>query len=317
MREMKEEDKREKTRGLVDAHIHIALNHLFNKQLWVRASLEIKRKWLRMILQEYKKQGIYFLRDGGDGIRASELAREVAAEEGMIFKSPICALYKKGYYGSFLGEGITDRDDFIRKFNMLLPHRPDHLKIVLTGTVSFQKYGEVREIAFTLDELKFMVDKAGEHDIPVMVHANGVEGVERAIAAGVHTIEHGYLLSEGQLYKMAERGIVWVPTLSPLGNILNSSADKFKEREKEVIRRLYEEQLIKIKKALEAGVPVALGSDAGAYAVEHGKGLINEMEHLQKIGLSWHEVEKICFVNGLRALKIEKSHGNIPGCGLT
>lgn len=289
---------------LVDAHIHIALNPLFNRRLWKNAGLGERKNWIRALLKEYKKRGIYILRDGGDGIFASKLARELAEEEGMIFKSPIYALYKKGCYGSFLGKPIIDLEDFKREFNILLEYKPDHLKVVLTGLVSFKKYGEVGKIAFKVDEIKYMVDKAAEYDLPVMVHANGVEGVDRAIAAGVHTIEHGYFISEAQIYKMAEKEIMWIPTLSPLGNILNWPDSKFSEKEKEVISRVYKEQLENVKKGLKMGAFLALGSDAGAYGVEHGKGLFDEIEHLQKIGLDSKEIEKMSFQNGIKALKL-------------
>jgi len=91
---------------------------------------------------------MYILRDGGDGIYASKLAREIAREEGMIYKFPIYALYKKGNYGSFLGNPIASREDFKREFKVLLGHKLDHLKIIMTGIVDFQKYGEVGETSF-------------------------------------------------------------------------------------------------------------------------------------------------------------------------
>ena len=290
---------------LVDAHIHLALNHLFNKRVWESAGREKKIKWIRTIFKEYKKRGIYILRDGGDAFFASKLAREIAGEEGMIYKSPIYALYKKGHYGSFLGKPITGLEDFKREFKFLLEHEPDHLKIILTGLVDFKKYGETGETAFKMHELQYMADAAKEHALPVMVHANGRDGVQKAIAAGVHTIEHGYLISEAQVYSMAEKGIVWVPTLAPLGNILHSSDEKFNNREREVISKVFEGQLENIKKAVEMGTKIALGSDAGAYAVEHGQGLFHEMKHLQKIGFSREELEKICSENGAKALKLD------------
>ncbi|ABR49989.1 amidohydrolase [Alkaliphilus metalliredigens QYMF] len=291
---------------LIDAHIHIALNHLYNKQEWESARRETQIEWVRRVLKEYKKAGIYALRDGGDGIYASKLAREIAEEEGVIYKSPIYALYKQGHYGNFLGESITDKEDFTRTFKILLDHKLDHLKIILTGIVDFKKYGEVGETTFTLEELKYMVETAREHNIPVMVHANGKDGVQKAITAGVHTIEHGYLISEAEVYYMAEKEILWTPTLSPLGNILNTHSNKFK-MEREIISRVYEEQIENIRKAVELGCNVVLGSDSGAYGVDHGKGLFDEMAHFEKIGLNRYEIEKMCLENGTKALKLDRS----------
>lgn len=290
---------------LVDAHIHLALNRLFNRQAWEAAGREKRMAWIREILRKYKRRGIYILRDGGDAFFVSELAREVAREEGMIYKTPVYALYKKGRYGSFLGKPIADRRDFKREFELLLGHRPDHLKIILTGLVNFNKYGDVGGTSFKTDELQYMVDVAGEHGLPVMVHANGEDGVATAVAAGVHTLEHGYLISGAQIYGMAEKGIVWVPTLSPLGNILHSGDNRFNAEEKGIIGRVYAGQAENIRKAVEIGVRIALGSDAGAYAVHHGEGLLNEIEHLGRIGFDRRVIEKMCLENGTRALKID------------
>jgi predicted amidohydrolase YtcJ len=291
---------------LVDAHVHLALNHLFSRRAWESAGRDKRTAWLREILREYKRRGICILRDGGDAYFVSELAREIAREEGMIYKTPIYALYKKGRYGSFLGKPIADRRDFKREFKLLLDHGADHLKIILTGLVNFNKYGDVGGTSFGTDELQYMVDAAGEHGLPVMVHANGEDGVAAAVAAGVHTLEHGYLISQAQIYGMAEKGIVWVPTLSPLGNILQSGDSRFSAKEREIIGRVYSGQVENIRKAVEMGVCIALGSDAGASAVHHGEGLLNEIEHLQKIGFDRRVIEKMCLENGARALKIDQ-----------
>lgn len=292
---------------LVDAHVHLALNHLFNRRAWEAAGREKRTAWIREILWEYKRRGICILRDGGDAYFVSELAREVAREEGMIYKTPVYALYKKGRYGSFLGKPIADRRDFKREFKLLLDHGADHLKIILTGLVNFNRYGDVGGTSFRADELQYMVNAAGEHGLPVMVHANGEDGAAVAVAAGVHTLEHGYLISGVQIYGMAEKGIVWVPTLSPLGNILHSGDSRFSAKEREIIGRVYSGQVENIRKAVEMGVRIALGSDAGASAVHHGEGLLNEIEHLQKIGFDRRVIEKMCLENGAGALKIDQN----------
>jgi hypothetical protein len=61
---------------------------------------------IRKLLQGYKKKGIYFLRDGGDNLNISLQARDIALEEGMILRTPVYAIYKKGAYGSFWQAGL-------------------------------------------------------------------------------------------------------------------------------------------------------------------------------------------------------------------
>jgi len=273
---------------LIDAHVHIALNNVFDAKQWNASDREKKQEWIRQIFMEYTKLGIRAVRDGGDALFVSAFAREIAEEVGIDYRSPVFAVYKSGHYGSFLGRPVNDMDDFRREFKALLEYKADHLKIILTGIVNFE-YGDVGETAFTFEQLKFMTETAKEHDMPVMVHANGREGVSAAIRAGVDSIEHGYLMSEEEIHGIAESGIVWVPTLSPLANILESEDGRF-EKQKGVIRKVYEGQVQNLKKAAELGVGIALGSDAGAYMVPHGKGILDEMRHFEEAGFTGEEI---------------------------
>lgn len=288
---------------IIDAHIHIAHNILFNKKEWANSTIEFKINCLTEIIKDYKKNNILALRDGGDGIFASCLAREIAGKEGITYKTPIFAICKKNHYGAFLGKSICGIEDFKREFSILRENKLDHLKIILTGIVNFDKFGDVGDMAFTYDELEYMVKSAKEYGVPIMVHANGSKGVSAAIKAGVDTIEHGFLISDKELHGMAERGIVWVPTLSPLGNILDAKDSNLK-KQLDIIRKVYDIQIKNIIKAYEIGVKIALGSDAGAYRVGHVTGIFNEIKHFTNIGFDKDTVLKMCVENGSAALKI-------------
>lgn len=291
---------------LIDSHIHVAMIGRQPRSDWKTSSIEKKIKMIRETIKQYKERNIIAVRDGGDNVFASKLAREIAQSENFIYKTPIYAFYKKGCYGSFLGKAIENTDNFKHEYKALIKQKPDHLKIILTGIVNFKSYGDVGETGFTLEELKYMVDSAKADNLSVMVHANGCEGVSRAIQAGVSTIEHGYLISESELEAMAEHDIIWVPTLSPLGNILSSNDENFIE-ERDVIQKVYDLQVENIKKAVRIGVKIALGSDSGAYRVYHGSGLMDEISHFEDIGFSRQQVEKMCFENGLKVLHLNKS----------
>jgi len=288
---------------IIDSHIHIAHNTLFSKKEWNNSTIDFKIDSLTKILKDYKKNNILALRDGGDGIFASCLAREIAAKEGMTYRTPIFAICKKDHYGAFLGKSISGIEDFKREFGILKENKLDHLKLILTGMVNFNKFGDVGDVAFTHDELKYMVKSAKEHGVPIMVHANGSEGVSVAIKAGVDTIEHGFLISDRELYEMAEKGIVWVPTLAPLGNILRSEDQNFREQ-LDIIKKVYDAQTKNIIKGYEIGVKIALGSDAGAYCVGQVTGIFDEIKHFEDIGFRKDTVLKMCLENGSEALKI-------------
>jgi hypothetical protein len=57
---------------------------------------------IRSHLEEYKKRGITYVRDGGDHLRVSLRAKELAAGYGITYRSPVFAIYRKGCYGSIV-----------------------------------------------------------------------------------------------------------------------------------------------------------------------------------------------------------------------
>ncbi|TZE81563.1 amidohydrolase family protein [Calorimonas adulescens] len=296
-------------RVYVDAHIHISLNGENSRKL--RAEFKEKKyDSLKDILCQYRDNNILILRDGGDNLGMSLAARDIAQTLGIIYKTPGWAIYKKGGYGSFLGRPVEDISEFKESFKELLKVRPDHLKIILTGLVDFESYGQVGGIFFTFDELYYMIQSAKEKNLPVMVHANSSEAVRMAVLAGADTIEHGYFITEDELYLMRERNTVWVPTLSPLGNI--KSCDQRYSGQISNIQRIYEGHLWKIKKALTIGVRIAVGSDAGSYRVHHVTGFFDEVMHLQKCGISKDKIYEMSFENGIKALGIKVNQGTIP-----
>ncbi|RKD29540.1 amidohydrolase family protein [Thermohalobacter berrensis] len=290
---------------MIDAHIHITLDGINFKKAREKLKNGNIETIVRNIFKKYKENGIYALRDGGDNLGISNIIRKIAKDEGLIYKSPAYAIYKKGCYGKFLGKAINDLEDFKREFDILKRRGLDHLKIPLTGLVNFRKYQDIGEIAFTLKELKYMVDYAKANGIPVMVHVNSSEAVKIAIKAGVTTIEHGYYITEKELYLMAENDVIWVPTLAPLGNLVIYSDEKFK-KELPIIERVYNEQIENVNKAYEMGVKIAVGSDSGAYGVYHVKGFYDEIKHLQRAGIKKEKALEMAYKNGIYALNLNK-----------
>jgi imidazolonepropionase-like amidohydrolase len=96
-----------------------------------------------------------------------------------------------------------------------------------------------------------------------MCHALGGRGLDIAIEAGVDSIEHGCYLDEDprHLERMAERGIVFVPTLLVYEYHRKSPQPHVRERALD----LYEHHVIAIRKALAAGVKIVAGTDAGGH----------------------------------------------------
>ena len=111
-----------------------------------------------------------------------------------------------------------------------------------------------------------------------MSHTNGAEAVAVAVLAGADSIEHGNYVDEDTLKLMAESEVVWVPTITVVKNIIGCG--RFSD---EVLNKIWDAGSKNIRMGYELGVKMALGSDAGAYLVPHGQGLLDERGCFQEI----------------------------------
>ena len=139
----------------------------------------------------------------------------------------------------------------------------DAIKCATTGGASSRPGHGPKDRAFNLDELQALVDEARALDRKVMCHALGGAGLEIAVEAGVDSIEHGTYLDEhpGLIDKMAARNIFFVPTVLVYDYHRKSPHPHVRQRALD----LEEHHVLSIRRALEAGVKVVAGTDAGGY----------------------------------------------------
>jgi imidazolonepropionase-like amidohydrolase len=157
----------------------------------------------------------------------------------------------------------------------------DVIKCATTGGASSRPGHGPKDQAFNRDEMMALVDEAHTLGRRVMCHALGGDGLRMAIEAGVDSIEHGCYLNEDPelIPMMAEQGTFFVPTLTVYVFHRERSAPHIQERG----RILHAHHIESVQRALQAGVPIVAGTDAGGH--EHG---INaqELQYLVEAGLS-------------------------------
>ena len=268
-----------------DCHIHAVLDGVDWKKSLQRHSQKPDEAYIRKMLSTYQAQGYTYLRDGGDRWGAGVLARSLAPEYGITYRTPGANLCQKGCYGGFIGityENLSEYRDLVvkaRKTGM------DFVKIMISGLMDFDNFGRLTEPGMPPQQIRQLVHIAHEEGMAVMAHANGTETVLPAAEAGVDSVEHGAYLHEEALYAMQQAGTVWVPTLSTVGNLRGKG--RFSE---DAVQKILENALQNVSKFHNLGGLLAPGTDAGAWAVPHGSE--TEISLLQQAGVTEETLQK-------------------------
>jgi len=300
----------------IDCHVHLALdgvNYSLKKQRINRLLLKDR---LQDRLSSYLIHGIAAVRDGGDREGIGVACRDMV--ERMELKGPLVmasgkALRKYGGYGSFLGPGLAP-GEFAQIIKRYAVEGINQVKILVSGIVSFTEYGRVSSVQFDSKELSQIVQVAADHGLKVMAHASSDEAVRLCIKAGVHSVEHGFFLSEDSLKAMAEKGVAWVPTVVPVAVQNQLKPDGRYAKDKLVIEQTYRRQLRMIRRAQQLGVIIGVGTDAGAAGVQHGAGFWQELHLFREAGLTTEEILTAATRNAAYIAGLEDTMGLIaPG----
>ncbi len=165
---------------------------------------------------------------------------------------------------------LADGVDEIRKaVRTNLKHGADFIKILATGAIlskgispGAQQYSE--------EELRAAVEEAGRWGKPVAAHAHGTAGINAAIRAGVHTIDHGSMLDDESIELLKSHHAYFVPTLMVADMVVKQGeALGVPKSEIERGRRLGDRPGLSVTKALKADLPIGFGTDSGVFP--HGQ----------------------------------------------
>ncbi|HEY6989378.1 MAG TPA: amidohydrolase family protein [Bryobacteraceae bacterium] len=177
--------------------------------------------------------------DDSAGLRFGLLHHETGPEDGVI-NSP-------------------DQARYAVRFN--IKYGADVIKTCATGGV-LSPTDDVDVPQLTQAELNAIVSEAHELRRKTAAHAHGAEGAKRAIRAGIDSIEHGTFLDDEAMRMMREHGTYLVPTLATRSGLAES---KFPPRVKQKADLAVKAQDGMVRRALQMGVKIALGTDAAVY----------------------------------------------------
>ena len=162
-----------------------------------------------------------------------------------------------------VGDGVADGIPAVQHMvRQNIKYGADLIKICATGGV-LSKGDDPQASQFTLEEMQAIVADAHRLGRKVAAHAHGAQGILWATEAGVDSIEHGSYIDDAAIAEMKKRGTYLVPTLYLEDWMI----------EKGNLPPFYHQKMIdvsavaksNIKRAMQAGVKIAMGTDAAVY----------------------------------------------------
>ncbi|MCV6628882.1 MAG: amidohydrolase family protein [Flavobacteriaceae bacterium] len=309
--------------GFIDMHVHIEGEYNKNSYLKRFTDNDADTAFESTVFAERTLQaGFTSVRDlGGSGVN---IALKKAIDRGLVSGPRVYTAGKaigttgghadptNGMKKLFMGDpgprqGVINSADEARKaVRQRYKDGADCIKITATGGVlSVAKNGHNPQ--FTMEELQAIVSTAKDYGFLTAAHAHGDEGMQRAVKAGIHTIEHGTFMSETTMKLMKEKGTYLVATISAGKQVALKADEKgfypavVAKKAKEVGPQIQNT----FARAYKMGVPIAFGTDAGVFP--HG---LNAIEFGYMVEAGMPEIEAIQSATIVNA-KLLGEHDNL------
>ena len=260
--------------GLIDAHVHLVWSASAEPHEVVeRESRALTALRCANNAALHLRAGVTTVRDVGatDGL-SIDVARAVGL--GVIPGPRVIAagraIAMTGGHGWFLGREADGAEAVRHAVRSELKAGATCIKLMASGGV----YGHAEEPGspqLTVEEMRAGVEETHKAGRKVAAHAYSIEAIGNALDAGVDSIEHGSFMDRDTAGRMRKSGTYLVPTMSVYramseGGPVLGAPEYIRRKTAEVLEASREA----FRLALEAGVPVAAGTDCGAPGHPHG-----------------------------------------------
>jgi imidazolonepropionase-like amidohydrolase len=296
--------------GLIDCHVHLGFDGGPDPAGRMRSETDEQQVVLMLrSARELLGVGVTTARDlGGRGYLSVLVRDSIAAgmARGPRLVVAGCPVTVTGGHCWFMGGEADSEDELRRLVRSHRKHGTDLIKVMSTG--GFMTKGSAPWYAqFTTAQLAIIVEEARRVDMPVAAHAHGIEGIQRAVDAGVTTIEHCSFVTETNercfseviASQIAERGIFVCATI-------NANAPYIAELTGLAVGQ-------HVKPLHDLGVRLIAGTDAGIDSTPHHQ-YVGGLEYLVRLGLPPQDVLTRATARAAEALGVDAVTGRLaPG----
>ena len=152
-------------------------------------------------------------------------------------------------------DGVDDARKAVREQVM---YGADWIKYYSDRRYHFESDGVLHSMVnFTDEEAKAIVEETHRLGKKVAAHCIGSDGIAAALRAGVDTVEHGDGLTDALIDEVVKKGVYWVPTITVGAYVAPGRGGNW--------TKMVDTEKLAFQKALQKGVKVALGTDAGGF----------------------------------------------------
>jgi imidazolonepropionase-like amidohydrolase len=314
--------------GLFDTHVHVMLGHV---DVWRHVQTPFSYRFFDAVrnLEATLRVGITTVRDAG----GADLGLKQALEDGIVrgprVQISITMLSQTGGHGDgWLPSGslvkllpeypgvpsavVDGPGEARRKVRELVRAGAEVIKIATSGGVLSPR-DKPQQPGFDLAEIEAIVAEARAAGLEVMSHAQSAVGIKNALRAGVRSIEHGIYLDDEAIALMLERGAYLVPTLVAATGVVRAAeaGAGIPEVALAKAREVIEVHRDSFRRAVEAGVKVAMGTDSGV--TPHGENLL-ELQLMEDGGMTPEEVLVATTRTAAELMGLDRELGTIqPG----
>jgi len=309
--------------GLIDCHDHLAY---FGYDISGRWGLDERRSTRHMrvasVLDQTLLSGYTTVRDAGGldagfrdaidqnlitGPRLQVSLSIISPTGGVGEETSISGYTNPAFPDPNVPSGVANGAEEMRKKVREMVHAgADVIKFATTGGASSKAGLGPKDMIISLDEINTLVDEAHHLGKKVMCHALGGPGLRQAIEAGVDSIEHGAYLDEDPdlLEIMLQKDIFFTPTFS-----VYTFHEKFGTiHGKKRAFDMKKHHIRSVQMALEAGVKIVAGTDAGGWI--HGNNA-QEITCLTNAGMTSLQAITSATRNAAQCIGLDKEIGTI------
>lgn len=300
--------------GFIDSHVHLCMDSSPDP---MTSALSESHAMTTLKAATFAQQtllaGVTSVRDmgGKDGI---DLELRQAINCGLIPGPRMLASGKlicmTGGHGWQVGLEVNGVDEVRKAAREQIKAGVDIVKLMATGGVLTPAVEPGSE-QLTEAELRAGIEEAHKAGKKTATHAMGSKGIRNALRAGIDSIEHGVYLDEEAVYMMIARDIPLIPTLAALFNIeskgIEAGIPAFAVEKTLAVKPFHLES---IRMAREAGVRIAMGTDAGTPFNRHGDNA-GELKFLVDCGFTPMEAIEAGTRIAAQVLGLEKQLGTV------